>query len=98
VFFVPKKSTTRFVVKNVRSVENWRMLLARRGIVSTGRVLDTITKEKRLAFTIRIDESMRRQLLQWTMDNFKPYSSLVRNLLRDYFAGKRMAKIGEVAK
>jgi hypothetical protein len=59
---------------------------------------ETGTMSRGEVFTILIDETMRRQLRQWTMDNFKPYSSLVRNLLRDYFAGKRMAKIGEVAK
>jgi hypothetical protein len=57
-----------------------------------------LSSGRRIALTIRIDEHMRRDLLQWTINNFKPYSALIRSLLRDYFAGKRMAKIGEVAK
>ena len=39
---------------------------------------------------LRISRELRRQLLEWTISNEMPYSTLVRGLIVDYFAGKRM--------
>lgn len=58
-------------------------------IPSTGRESVSMTEvpARRIALTLRIDEQLRRNLLQWTIEHHKPHSVLVRTLLQDYFAG-----------
>jgi hypothetical protein len=59
------------------------------GVPSTGRESASMVEPaRRIALTLRIDEQLRRNLLQWTIEHHRPHSVLVRKLLQEYFAGR----------